>query len=900
MSSPIKPKILQQMRRDLEDNQARRKGLFDSALDCIICTDENARITDFNISAERTFRMTRAKVLGQDLIDVIFPAALRERHRRDFFVPIASSDVEVLGSRLETIARRSDASEFPAELTVTRVVTRNTSTFIVYVRDITARDRAEKAIVWLASIVESSQDAIIGKDVDGKITSWNKGAELMYGYTAHEAIGKNIAILFPDGCIDELPTILKGVKQGKYTRNFETIRKAKNGKLLTVSLTVSPVVDSSGYVVGASAIARDITSQKNAEEALRKANETSVYASPIPIIGANTSGRVTLWNPAAAEVFGWKEAEVIGKKNPIIPPEEDAAATSLHKRLLAGQTLTGVEVRRRKRDGTGVIINMSATPLWDENHRVRGMIAFLTDITAHKRAEEALRAAEEKYRGIYENALEGIYQTTPDGRYVSGNPALARMLGFESPAELIQGRQDIANEEYVVPELHQEFVRLMEEQGVVTNFEYQAYRKDGKTIWVSENAHAVRDADGKILYFEGSVQDITQHRELEQQLRQMQKIEAIGRLAGGVAHDFNNILMATASYAELLYRKVPDGDPRRWYVDEIVKATNRGAALTQGLLAFSHKQVFAPKLVDLNALISQQIEMLKRLISENIELCFLPGENLGTVRADPAQLEQVTMNLVINARDAMPNGGTLTIRTGRESSRLVPAGAENSAASYVVLTVADNGCGMDADTQSHIFEPFFTTKEQGKGTGLGLSTVFGIVKQSGGRISVQSEVGQGTTFSIHLPCVEEGIQTEEPAPSSVAVAGTETILIVEDEEAVRKSAAEFLTENGYKVLQAAEGSEALKIAEQYSHPIHLLLTDVIMPHMSGRELSERIAPIHPETKVLFMSGYSNNLLSERQILDSKYVLLQKPFLLTALGRCIREILDNDQSHAAFA
>jgi CheY-like chemotaxis protein len=249
----------------------------------------------------------------------------------------------------------------------------------------------------------------------------------------------------------------------------------------------------------------------------------------------------------------------------------------------------------------------------------------------------------------------------------------------------------------------------------------------------------------------------------------------------------------------------------------------------------------------------------------------------------------------------MPNGGKLIIRTDKGPSPPVPNGVVNTAASYIVLTVGDNGCGMDADTQSHIFEPFFTTKDQGKGTGLGLSTVFGIVKQSSGHISVQSEVGQGTTFSIHLPCVEEeGIQAEEAVPSGVAVAGTETILIVEDEEAVRKSAAEFLAENGYKVLEAAEGSEALKIAEQYSQPIHLLLTDVIMPGMSGRELSERITPIHPETKVLFMSGYSNNLLSERQILDSRFVLLQKPFLLTGLGRSIREILDNDQSQAAFA
>jgi two-component system cell cycle sensor histidine kinase/response regulator CckA len=488
--------------------------------------------------------------------------------------------------------------------------------------------------------------------------------------------------------------------------------------------------------------------------------------------------------------------------------------------------------------------------------------------------------------------LEGIYQSTRDGKYLSANPALARMFGFDSPQELINTRNDITNQEYVTPQSRAEFVNELENRGVVRGFEYQAYRRDGSAIWVSASARAVRDTHGRISYFEGTVQDITQSRELEQQLRQMQKIEAVGRLAGGVAHDFNNILMAISSYAELLYGRISENDAKRRYVDEISKATDRAASLTQGLLAFSRKQVISPKVLDLNTLIADQTEMLKRLIPETIELRFLPRNALGQVKIDPGQVEQIVMNLVINARDAMPNGGTILVETGNVERDRTDCGLQGPvpAGDYVMLAVSDNGCGMNAETQAHIFEPFFTTKEQGKGTGLGLAIVFGIVKQSAGHIFVHSEPDHGTTFKIYLPRVEAAADTDDSDTGNASVKGDETILLVEDEEAVRESAAEYLVENGYTVLKAREGLEALKIAQEHTQPIHLMLTDLIMPNISGRELSEKIAGIHPETKVVFMSGYSNNLLSNEQVLDPKHVLLQKPFRLSILGQRIRETL----------
>jgi two-component system, cell cycle sensor histidine kinase and response regulator CckA len=879
------------VQQHLRNSEAHRQALLDSALDCIVCADAEAKITEFNVAAEKTFRLTRAQALGNDLVQTILHPAVQHRIRRDFFAPTMLSCADIVGNRLETKCVRADGTEFPAEVTVTQILIDKGSTYTVYVRDITARRRAEETVMRLAAIVESSQDAIIGKDLSCRITSWNKGAELMFGYLANDAIGQDISILAPAGHSQEMQRIIQELKSGHLIKNFETVRMAKNGRVIYVSLTVSPVLDSNGDVVGASSIARDITAPKLAEEALRRANETSIYASPVPIIAADKLSRVTMWNPAAEALFGWSEEEVVGKPMPIIPLREKSAAAELHARLLAGEIVRGVDVLRQTRDGSTVAIKMSAAPIRDENRKVKGIIGFLTNITDLQRSERALRQAEQKYRAIFENAAEGIYQSTLDGRYISANPALARMLGFDSPEELISSRTDINAQQYVSREAHAGFVRTMTEAGAVQNFEHEALRKDGKTILVSENARVVRDSAGKILYFEGTVEDITHQRELEHQIRQMQKIEAVGRLAGGVAHDFNNILMAISSYAELLERKLPDSSTSR-YVHEIVKATKRGSALTDGLLTFSRKQVLSPKVLDLNSLIAEHLKMLARLIPENIELKFVAGGGLGNVKADPSQVQQVLMNLIINARDAMATGGKLVLQT--RNAELDDAGGphDQAGAQYVLVSVSDTGCGMDSETMSHIFEPFFTTKEQGKGTGLGLAIVFGIVKQSGGHVSVQSEITKGTTFKVYLPMVEAAIARESTKPIKHSSAGSETILLVEDEDGVRNSTAEYLQDAGYTVLTAAGAPEALQVAEQYDRPIHLLLTDVIMPFMSGRELAEIMTSLRSGVRVVFMSGYSDNLLSTHQILDTKHRLLRKPFSLESLGQCIREVLES--------
>jgi len=792
----------------------------------------------------------------------------------------------MVATRLESTAKRADGTEFPAEFTITKGSIANQTLFIISVRDVTARQRAEEDITRLAAIVESARDAIYGVGLDGQILSWNRGAQLTYGYSADEILGRNVSILLPRENKKELELIAERLLIGQTMHDFATVRRAKNGKRVSVSLTISPILDSRRKIMGASVIAHDVTAQKAAEEALRRATESSVYASPVPIVAVDARGSITTWNAAAEDAFGWKEEEVVGNPSPIIPEDEQAATEALYQRVSSGETVQGVELRRKKRDGSLLTVNVSAAPLRNEKGEVTGIIKFLTDITKQKTTEGALRAAEEKYRGIFQNAIEGIYQATRDGRLLSLNPAFARMFGLD------QGRR--AGEQSVHPRLQEEFPKLLEEGATVRAFEGPIQRADGKTIWISGNVRAVLDPRGNVICFEGAVNDVTQQRELEQQMRQMQKIEALGRLAGGVAHDVNNILMAVSAFSELANNKIPAESPARSYLGEILKATERGASLTQSLLAFSRKQVSQPEIVDLDALIREQVGMLRRLIAENIELKFIPQGGAHRVVADPSQIAQVVMNLVVNARDAMPQGGELVIKTSRRWFDLPATGGVTATGHRVcaTLTVADSGCGIDSETMSQIFDPFFTTKEQGKGTGLGLATVFGIVKQSGGHITVESEPGKGSSFTVYLPLAGEGAIAKRKERSARPRWGRETILLVEDEPTVRRSVQECLTGSGYTVILAANGAEGLAIAEAYHGPIHVLLTDLVMPEMSGIELAKRVTATRSETKVVLMSGYAQDVLAGEPS-DPGYVLLRKPFLLEALGQCIRDLLDKN-------
>lgn len=510
---------------------------------------------------------------------------------------------------------------------------------------------------------------------------------------------------------------------------------------------------------------------------------------------------------------------------------------------------------------------------------------------ALRSAQEGLRRSEINFRSLVTNAPYGICRCDSAGILLSANPALTSMLGYDVPLELI-GR-NLANlyadtqQWFIVADHFRSSQRF---NGLIADW----LRKDHNPITVRLSGRSIRD-EHNATFFELFAEDVTEHRALEQQLRQSQKMEAVGRLAGGIAHDFNNLLMVISGYCEFLLERIGADPGVRGPAQEIANAANRATALTRQLLAFSRKQMLVPKVLDLNAVVTENFKMLTRLIGEDIELVMVPGNDLGPTEADPGQIEQVIMNLAVNARDAMPRGGKLTIETANVSldegyARLHPPAEPGE---YVMLAISDSGMGMDSETQSRIFEPFFSTKGS-KGTGLGLSMVYGIVKQSGGYIWVYSEPGKGTTFKVYLPRVRaaEEVPALQPGPAPREVQrGRETVLLVEDEVTVLRLASEYLEQQGYTVIEAGDPATAILISNAHSGPIHMLLTDVVMPGMTGRELANQLAPRRPEMKVLYMSGYTENAIGQNGTLDAGITLLQKPFTLPTLKAKVREVLD---------
>ena len=522
---------------------------------------------------------------------------------------------------------------------------------------------------------------------------------------------------------------------------------------------------------------------------------------------------------------------------------------------------------------------------------VAGLICSFN--AALRSAQEGLRRSEINFRSLVTHAPYGVCRCDSVGILLDVNPALVAMLGYASGGELV-GR-NLAN---LYADSQQwfglaDYLRSLQKfHGLNADW----VRKDRAIISVRLSGRAFRD-EANTIFFELFAEDVTERRALEQQLRQAQKMEAVGRLAGGIAHDFNNLLMVISGYSEFLLERLGTDPTLRGHAQEIANAAERATSLTRQLLAFSRKQMLAPKIVDLNSVVTENVKMLTRLIGEDIDLVMVPGPDIGAVKADPGQIEQVIMNLAVNARDAMPHGGKLTIETANVTldANYARFHYPVKPGDYVMLAISDTGMGMDPDTQAHIFEPFYTTKGL-KGTGLGLSTVYGIVKQSEGYIWLYSEAGKGTSLKIYLPRFSATGEALATQPALAADAdqpspGHETILLVEDEENLRRLARQSLEIQGYRVIDAPDGAAAIKISQAHKGPIHLLLTDVIMPGMNGRELANQISPTRPEMRVLYMSGYTENHIGHNGTLDEGITLLQKPFTLPALKAKVREVLD---------
>jgi PAS domain S-box-containing protein len=643
-------------------------------------------------------------------------------------------------------------------------------------------DATEDPIARYRSLVEFHPDGVYSLDLAGRYRSVNPAVTRLTGFSADEILGQTLAHLVVERDLERAWEAFRRAATGEPSSTELSVRR-KCGDTIAVQVTKIPIVVD-GKVVGVYGVAKDVTDQLRAQETLREAQQrldALLAASPLAIFTLDARGHVGDWSEAAVRIFGWTREEVSGRLLPIVPEPQRAQFLELLGAVRSGRTLTGVEIRRQRRDGSMVDLSLSAAPMRDARGEVTGVLAMAVDITERKL--------------------------------------------------------------------------------------------------------------------------------LEQQFQQAQKMEAVGRLAGGVAHDFNNLLTAIQFNCETLLDDLAPHDPHRGEVQGTLEAAQRAAGLTRQLLAFSRKQIFEPKVLDLNHLVSNLEPMLRRLIGEDIRVTTALARDLGKVEADPNQLEQVVLNLVLNARDAMPAGGRVTIETANaelDAQCAVRHGVTAPASRYVQLAISDTGHGMDADTLARIFEPFFSTKGA-RGTGLGLSTVYGTITQSGGAVWAYSEPGQGTAFKIYLPRVDAPVESSPrsardgrggltpAATTAVGVTparseGSETILLVEDEDAVRQVVRRILTRYGYTVLAASDGREALRIAEEHGGPIQLLVTDVVMPEMGGRELADRLLALRPSLRVLFTSGYTDDDILRRGVLLPGTAFLQKPFTADRITQKVREVL----------
>jgi two-component system cell cycle sensor histidine kinase/response regulator CckA len=644
----------------------------------------------------------------------------------------------------------------------------------------------------------------------------------------------------------------------------------------------------SGSVRSAAAIDQEVTEEtlKASEDNFRALFENTSDA----ILIADLATRSLQYaNPAAVRMLGYSDSELREMKVADLHPAEAMdRVLSDFEGLSAGRKTLAADIPCLRRDGTVVYADVCATPVTIDGQAMSA--GFFRDVTERRRATLALEASEARYRTLFhaiEQAAEAIVITDTQGAISYVNPAFEKVTGYSraealgsTPRLLKSGAQD----EELYRTLWVTIASGGTWRGRLVN-----RRKDGTLFTEEATISPVRDDAGTIISYVAVKRDVTATLALEAQFLQAQKMEAVGQLAGGVAHDFNNILSVILSYAEAIADEVDE--PARGDAEEIRIAALRAASLTKQLLAFSRQQVLQPRVLCLNETIGQVQRMMRRLLGADITLTTVPAGGLWNVEADPGKVEQVLMNLAVNARDAMPGGGELTIETANveldeEQTRAhaAPAG------SYVMVALTDTGVGMDATTKARLFEPFFTTKEAGRGTGLGLATVFGIVKQSRGHIEVLSEAGKGTTFRVYLPRTLRTTQllSERPPPESVH--GSETVLLVEDDDQVRVVAGDILRRNGYVVLDASNGGEALLVCEQHGGSIDLLVTDLVMPRMNGRQLADRLARLHPEMKVLFMSGYTDDAHLQRGAIDPDAAYLQKPLTPASLALKVREVL----------
>lgn len=906
--------------------------LFSSNPHAMVVLDQRHRVQLCNPAFESLFQYQESEIRGAELDSWLAPADLA-RDAQAFTERAAAGEVV----RASAQRHRRDGSLVEVQITCVPLVENKeiVGSFAIY-EDITERREAQRAQQQaeekLSQLFENAVEGIFRASVEGQLLSVNPALARMCGYSSPEEMILSIQDMSQDLYADPQARVefKRRMMEHGSVESFEYQLRRKDGARIWVSENARAVRISNGEIVAYEGSMEDITERKRSElerqvtfEIIHAVNVTDnlddllylVYQALRKVLYAENCF-VALYEPASG-MFHFPF--FIDQFDEAPPPQQVGRSCTAYVYRTGRAMLIPQQVFDELAEQGEVELVGTPSPSWlgaplrtpaatigvlvvqhyeNETAYTERDLEFLVSVGGQialaierKRAEEKIRESEARLRVLVEQLPAVLWTVGKDLRFTSALGAGLARLGLK-PNQIV----GVSLMDYFETN-DQTFLPIAAHRRA-TKGEAVTFHVEWKGGSYTCHVEPLRTAEGELQGAICMALDITDRKQLEEQLRQAQKMEAVGRLAGGIAHDFNNLLMVIQGYADLLTERLAEGDPLRRNAEQIQTASQRATSLTRQLLAFSRKQMLAPKVLNVQSVVVDMEKILRRLIGEDIQLETSSVPDLGLIKADRSQIEQVIMNLAVNARDAMPEGGRLTIETANVELDKAAAHppAVLSPGKYVMLAVTDNGCGMDAETQAHIFEPFFTTKEKGKGTGLGLATVYGIVKQSGGYVWVYTEPGRGTSFKVYLPRIEDE-QTargrDGKSDAQELPRGSETVLLVEDEKGVRELAREYLELTGYTVIAAEDGHTALELAAMHVGPIQLLMTDVVMPGISGRELAGRVKTIRPEIKVLFMSGYTDQAVVHHGILDTDAALLQKPFTMAALAAKLREILSTE-------
>jgi PAS domain S-box-containing protein len=890
--------------RQADAGERKLQEIANLVPDGVLVTTPDRQVMLANAPAERMFRLRKDDLLGSR-VEQLLLEEFWEPYRILCVAQASRRDVCTPSRTLDVVARCRDGTEIPLAVSVTPLRTDEGLHLLQVFRDLSECRRAEEALQQAEAkyhhIVENVSEGILQITPQNHVLTANRAFARLLGYESSEELIRSVneRVSFYADAADP-GRIRQLLEERGSLHGFEVQLIRKDETKLWAALSLRLVRDPGGSPLCYEGTVVDVTEQRRSREALREAQRAlSSLLSNLPGVAYrrrhDADGTVEFASEGCRALFGYHPTEILGSWKvsyaALIHAEDRGAVQSEIAAAVAAERPFQLVYRIRTADGQQKWV-------WEQGRGIAapgGMVleGFITDITERKRAEEVIRTNEAKYRSLIENLEQSVFLKDSDLHFLASNQRFAQAVGLTE--EEVVGKTDFDLYPRPLAEQHRAEDLAVLRQGTRSEVEEQIVA-DGKPRTFRVVRTPIHDGLRGTHSVLGIMWDVTEQRALAAQLLQAQKMEAVGRLAGGVAHDFNNLLTIINGYSDMALAGFGETDPARSLIEEVRKAGERAVGLTRQMLAFSRQQVVVPRILQVNDVITDTQKMLRRLIGEDIDLRTDLDPALGCIKADRGQLEQVLMNLVVNARDAMPRGGTLRITTRNVDLDDAHVQAHPGArpGRHVLLALTDTGCGMDEGVQARIFEPFFTTKGPGKGTGLGLATVHGIVEQADGHILVESEVGRGTTFQVFLPCVDG--QTASGKSShfpGVTARGTETVLLVEDEHALRALSCRVLKGRGYHVLEAEHGTEALRVAEHSRGPIHLLVTDVVMPQMGGRELADRLAVLHPNLKVLYLSGYTDDAVVRYGVSEARASFLQKPFTPASLAQKVREVLDTE-------